>query len=418
MTTTRTAVDLPHRMHWARWGDPDRAEPVSDSLRELVEAFLGELTDRPAVAEEEVRLPDVALGEDLLDGLRALVGDEHVHVDHAWRVARTRGKSTPDLLRMRAGDGSDAPDVVVRPASHDEVAAVVGLVRRARRRARAVRRRDLRGGRPGRPARRVRRRRRARPAADDPAGRRRRRLRHRHPRGRAARARGRGAARRARPDARPLPAVVPLRLDRRLRRHPVQRAVLGRLRPLRLDGDGAEGGHPDRRPRAGQLAGQRRRTRPARARAGLRGRVRRHHRGHPQGAPGPRGEGLRGLALGVLRGRRRRDAPAGAGGAAGPRHADRAAALRRERERGEPGPARRGRRVRELGRLPDDHRLRGHRRPGRPRPRGDHRAAGRARRGVAGHRAGRGLVRAAGSTGPTCATPCSTSACWWRPSRR
>lgn len=118
-------VDLPHRMHWSRWGDPDRAEAVSDSLRELVEAFLGELTDRPAVAEEAVRLPDVALGEDLLAGLRALVGGEHVHGDHAWRVARTRGKSTPDLLRMRAGDGSDAPDVVVRPASHDEVAAVV-----------------------------------------------------------------------------------------------------------------------------------------------------------------------------------------------------------------------------------------------------------------------------------------------------
>ena len=38
---------------------------------------------------------------------------------------RTRGKSTPDLLRARAGDLSDAPDAVVRPDDHDEV---VGLL--------------------------------------------------------------------------------------------------------------------------------------------------------------------------------------------------------------------------------------------------------------------------------------------------
>ena len=34
-----------------------------------------------------------------------------MHTDHETRVRHTRGKSTPDLLRMRAGDGSDAPDV-------------------------------------------------------------------------------------------------------------------------------------------------------------------------------------------------------------------------------------------------------------------------------------------------------------------
>ena len=48
-----------------------------------------------------------------------------MHTDDEWRVARTRGKSTPDLLKIRAGDGSDAPDAVVRPRDHDEVAAVV-----------------------------------------------------------------------------------------------------------------------------------------------------------------------------------------------------------------------------------------------------------------------------------------------------
>ena len=276
-----------------------RARPVSDSMRELVEAFLGELDDRPAVPEQEVRLPEV--------GPRRGPARRRCA---AWSAPSTCTPTTPGGSPAPAASppptcSGCAPATAATPptpsyarTSHDEVAAVVALVRRARRRARALRRRDVRRGRPGRPPRRLRRRRRARPAPDDPARRRRHGLRDGDPRGRAARPRGGGAARRARPDARPLPAVLPLRLHRRLRRHPVQRPVLGRLRPLRLDGDGAQGGHPARRPRARQLAGQRRRARPARARDGLRGRLRRDHRGDPQGATGARGEGLRGAGAG------------------------------------------------------------------------------------------------------------------------
>ena len=112
-------------LHWARWGDPGLAQPLPESARGLVEAAFGPLVDRPTVDLAAVRLPEPALAPELVDGLRALVGAEHVHLDHETRVRHTRGKSTPDLLRMRAGDGSDAPDVVVRPAGHDEVAAVV-----------------------------------------------------------------------------------------------------------------------------------------------------------------------------------------------------------------------------------------------------------------------------------------------------
>ena len=117
--------ELPSQMHWSRWGDPEKSHPVSETMRGLIEAFLGPLEERPAVARDEVRLPAVGLTEDQLDALRTIVGDEHVHTDDEWRVARTRGKSTPDLLKIRSGDGSDAPDAVVRPLDHDEVAAVV-----------------------------------------------------------------------------------------------------------------------------------------------------------------------------------------------------------------------------------------------------------------------------------------------------
>jgi alkyldihydroxyacetonephosphate synthase len=111
-------------MHWARWGDPAQARPLAEAARDLVELAFG-LAEKPATTLDTVRLPDSVLDAALLDELRALLGDGHVLVDHETRVRHTRGKSTPDLLRMRAGDGADGPDAVLRPADHDQVAAVV-----------------------------------------------------------------------------------------------------------------------------------------------------------------------------------------------------------------------------------------------------------------------------------------------------
>ncbi len=117
-------ADVP-AMHWSRWGDPALARGVSPQVRELVEAFLGPVRERPAVSRDAVEVPGPALAEELVAGLRRLVAAEHVHTDRDARLRHTRGRSTPDLLRIRAGDASEAPDVVVAPGSHDEVASVV-----------------------------------------------------------------------------------------------------------------------------------------------------------------------------------------------------------------------------------------------------------------------------------------------------
>lgn len=113
---------LQSEMHPSRWGDPVLAAPLGDGPRGLVELAFG-LDDRPAL--DEPALPPVGLAVDLLSGLSELLGAEHVLTDDATRRLRTRGKSTPDLLRMRAGDLSDAPDAVARPGGHDDVAAVL-----------------------------------------------------------------------------------------------------------------------------------------------------------------------------------------------------------------------------------------------------------------------------------------------------
>ncbi len=110
-------------MHPQRWGDPAAATPLPESARGLIELAFG--LDEPAVVESP-ELPAAALSEDLIDGLRAIVGADHVLVDDDTRRRRTRGKSTPDLLRARAGDLTDAPDAVVRPDGLAEVMALLG----------------------------------------------------------------------------------------------------------------------------------------------------------------------------------------------------------------------------------------------------------------------------------------------------
>src|SRR5215471_8317134 len=118
-------------MHPTRWGDPARAASLPGPARGLVELVFP-VTDRVVAPDAHVSLPPVGLPSEVLDAFRGLLGDEHVRTDDEARRLRTRGKSTPDLLRARAGDLGDAPDAVVRPASADQVAGVLEVARRHR----------------------------------------------------------------------------------------------------------------------------------------------------------------------------------------------------------------------------------------------------------------------------------------------
>ncbi|MCX6399771.1 MAG: FAD-binding oxidoreductase [Propionibacteriales bacterium] len=109
---------MTREMHPQRWGDASHAGPLPESTQGLVEFAFGAL-DTPAV--ESVSVPVSGLSDDLLAGLRDVIGAAHVLTDDESRRLRTRGKSTPDLLKARSGDLSDAPDVVARPGTHDEV---------------------------------------------------------------------------------------------------------------------------------------------------------------------------------------------------------------------------------------------------------------------------------------------------------
>ena len=114
-------------MLWSGWGDPARATPLPDTVIGLLRDLLGvEPGGTEPVVLDEIAVPDGQLASATHQALASAVGgEEHVRTDAETRIRHTRGKSTPDLLRIRQGDVEDIPAAVVLPASHDEVLAVL-----------------------------------------------------------------------------------------------------------------------------------------------------------------------------------------------------------------------------------------------------------------------------------------------------
>ena len=290
------------------------------------------------------------------------------------RLRHALGRSTPDLLALRAGRADRRAGPGARPGLARAGAGGAAALQLAAGRGRPVRRRDLGRRRPV-------------PRCDAFAGvvaldlRRLGGLVELDEESRLATLgpglRGPEAEEllgRARLHARTLPAVVRVRDARRVRGDPLQRPGVGGLRALRRPGDGDAGRDPGRHARARPRAALRRRPGPAPADARLRRRLRGDHvadGGRPAGRP-PRASTRAGAS---------RRSPTGAAGAsrarAGRTRADRAAALRRGRDGAQPRRPRPDRR-RPARRLPGDRRLRG-RRGGRAT------RAGPAARALAGH---------------------------------
>ena len=106
-------------MRWWGWAEPEAPIEVSEAGEALLRAEIGLGDDRtPPVALEDVRLPDPRPLPDSLSGVET-------RDDRETRVRHAAGRSYPDLVRLRSGDGSGAPDAVVYPGSEQEVDLVL-----------------------------------------------------------------------------------------------------------------------------------------------------------------------------------------------------------------------------------------------------------------------------------------------------
>ena len=116
-------------MRWWGWGEDGHAVPLSGAAEDLLRDELGADPGvrKPPVAFEQVSLPEPGLPAPLRERLGAALGADGLRDDRETRVSHAVGRSYPDLVRIRSGDASSAPDAVVSPNSAELVAAVLGL---------------------------------------------------------------------------------------------------------------------------------------------------------------------------------------------------------------------------------------------------------------------------------------------------
>jgi alkyldihydroxyacetonephosphate synthase len=113
---------------WWGWRRADERTELPAAVRALLVDGLG-FAERlsPPVDLADVRLPPSRLPEPARADLASAIGPEQVLLDRVTRIRHCGGRSTADLLALRAGDAAAAPDAVLTPAGHDEVAAVLAV---------------------------------------------------------------------------------------------------------------------------------------------------------------------------------------------------------------------------------------------------------------------------------------------------
>ncbi len=115
---------------WNGWGDPARRPGITPPVRAFLDTRFGaRLRPTSAVALAEVRLAPSALPAAARSALAAIA---EVRDDAETRIAHARGKSYRDLVRIRRGDASGAPDAVVSPAAPADVQHVLEVCARER----------------------------------------------------------------------------------------------------------------------------------------------------------------------------------------------------------------------------------------------------------------------------------------------
>lgn len=115
-------------MIWHGWGDPTKRPGLSPRAEAHLVSKIGALSRfTPPVAVEDVRMDQSRLSSRMHAALVGIVGPDGVRQDRESRIQHAGGKSYPDLLRLRQGDATTAPDAVVHPQTHAQVMRLLSL---------------------------------------------------------------------------------------------------------------------------------------------------------------------------------------------------------------------------------------------------------------------------------------------------
>ena len=116
-------------MRWNGWGWTRAHNPLEgrEAVWTWIAAALGvsELPQTPAKPLEQITLATSRLDPGARQTLAAAIGSDAIRDDKFERASHARGKSFHDLLHLRAGALSTAPDAVIYPRSTDDVVRVV-----------------------------------------------------------------------------------------------------------------------------------------------------------------------------------------------------------------------------------------------------------------------------------------------------
>jgi alkyldihydroxyacetonephosphate synthase len=123
------------KIQWNGWGAAGFKNPLAG--REEVWTWLAAQLGMPSLLATPARpLDEIALAESRLipadiEKFTALLGADRMRADKYERAFHALGRSYHDLLRLRAGDLSLAPDAVLYPRGADEVQAVLAYASEA-----------------------------------------------------------------------------------------------------------------------------------------------------------------------------------------------------------------------------------------------------------------------------------------------
>jgi alkyldihydroxyacetonephosphate synthase len=120
-------------LSWSGWGDPAEALPLSTALVDLLRGWLGVAHATPVPASiSELELAPIRLDAATRQRLAEVVGEAGAREDHETRARHALGRSTLDLLALRSGKPIGAPDLVLLPEAHDQVADILRVCGEAR----------------------------------------------------------------------------------------------------------------------------------------------------------------------------------------------------------------------------------------------------------------------------------------------